>query len=189
MLVCLSVWRRLLKIWGAVWKNYQGCLHCASRAVWGLLRDFPMANPRLQNWGGAVPKVLQPRVCPRKIPREPSHYPAAQCRHPRNSPEGYSFFHNTPRIFNSCSDYQNQEVHLGPKLPFKVWGPKHTHSKVGGLTQTLVKCESFSSVVWTNFRLSPVLCGPLNLTQLLMDCDSLSVVGLCEKVTFTRYQE
>ena len=34
------------------------------------------------------PEVLQPRVCPRKIPREPSHCPAAQCWHPKHSPEG-----------------------------------------------------------------------------------------------------
>ena len=37
----------------------------------------------------------------------------------------------------------------------------------------LVKCESFSSVVWTNCQLCPVLCGPLNLKQLPIDCDSL----------------
>ena len=34
------------------------------------------------------PEVLQPRVCPRKIQREPSHCPAAQCRQTRHSPEG-----------------------------------------------------------------------------------------------------
>ena len=79
------------------------------------------------------------------------------------------------RIFNSCSDYQNQKVHLGPTLPLcKVWGPKHFLSKVWGLTQTLVKCESSSSVVWTNCRLPPVLCCLLNITQLPMDCDGLS---------------
>ena len=34
------------------------------------------------------PEAAKPRVFPRKIPREPSHCPAAQCRHPRHSPEG-----------------------------------------------------------------------------------------------------
>ena len=34
------------------------------------------------------PEVLQPRVYPKKIPREPSHCPAAKCRHLRHSFEG-----------------------------------------------------------------------------------------------------
>ena len=34
--------------------------------------------------GRRPPEVLQPRVCPRKIPRDPSHCPAAQCCHPRH---------------------------------------------------------------------------------------------------------
>ena len=51
-------------------------------------RDFLKANKRLQNRGGTAPKVLQQSACPREIPREPSHYPATQCRYPRHSPEG-----------------------------------------------------------------------------------------------------
>ena len=58
------------------------------RAVWGLPRDFPRANPRLQKRGGAAPEVLKPRVCPRKIPRESSHWSKAHCWHPRHSPAG-----------------------------------------------------------------------------------------------------
>ena len=49
---------------------------------------FSNNKPRLQNQGGVVPEVLQPRVFPRKIPRKPSHCPPAQCRHQRNCPEG-----------------------------------------------------------------------------------------------------
>ena len=53
-----------------------------------------------------APKVLQPRVYPRKISREPSHCPAAHYRHPRDSTER-TVFPNCPKDFNSCSDYQN----------------------------------------------------------------------------------
>ena len=52
----------------------------------GLPRDFPRANPPLQNLGGCAPSVLQLGVCPRKIPQEPSHCPLAQCQHPWHSP-------------------------------------------------------------------------------------------------------
>ena len=45
-------------------------------------------KPEAEKLGGAAHEVLQPRVCPKKIPREPSHCPAAQCRHLRHSPEG-----------------------------------------------------------------------------------------------------
>ena len=73
------------------------------RAVWGLLRDFPRANPRLQNREGTASDVLQPRVCLEKIPREPSHSPAAQCRH---LPKGLSWGDSSStRIVTSCSDY------------------------------------------------------------------------------------
>ena len=34
-----------------------------------------------------VKTVLRGSVCPRKIPRESSHCPAAQCKHPRHFPE------------------------------------------------------------------------------------------------------
>ena len=34
-------------------------------AVWGLPRDIPRANLKLQYQGGAAPKFLQPRVCPK----------------------------------------------------------------------------------------------------------------------------
>ena len=62
---------------------------------------FHSLKATVENPRGSVEKlspkenveVLQPRVCPRKIPREPSHCPAAQCRHPRDSPEGTVFQH------------------------------------------------------------------------------------------------
>ena len=135
------------------------------RLCWKAMRGFPAKdflrkNQRLQNQWGTAPKVLQLRVCPRKIPRELEHCPAAQCRHPRSCPEGTVFVHTAPRIFNSCSDYQNHEVHLGPTFPLsKGWGPTHTLNKVWGLTHTLRKLwellqccvdklSAFSSVVW-----------------------------------------
>ena len=150
----------------------------------GLPRDFPRANPRLQNRGGAALEVLQPSVCPRKIPREPSHCPAAQCRHPRNSPEGtvlstlpqgFSTVAQTIKIMRFIWDLHFPLVKCeGPHIPLvKCEGSHIPLVKCEGSHIPLVKCESFSSVVWTNCRLSPVLCGPLNLTQLPMDCDSL----------------
>ena len=45
---------------------------------------------RLQSVGGCAPSVLQPWVCPRKISREPSHCPLAQCQ-------------NLPRYFSGLS--------------------------------------------------------------------------------------
>ena len=136
------------------------------------------ANLRLQNRGGAAPEVLQPRVCPRKIPREPSHCPAAQCRHPRNSPEGtvlstlpqgFSTVAQTIKIMRFIWGLHFPLVKCeGPHIPFVTYEGSHI---------PLVKCESFSSVVWTNCRLSPELCGPFNLTQLPMDCDSLQTLS------------
>ena len=84
-------------------------------ALWGSVRapkGFLRADPRLQNRGGAAPpEVLQPRVCPRKILREPSHRPATQYGHPRHSPEARGqLFHSALKIFNSSSDDQILEV-------------------------------------------------------------------------------
>ena len=57
-LVWLICWKRLLKIWGAVLKNcpLKRVLRVPTLckgAVWGLMRDFPRANQRLQPrvWG------------------------------------------------------------------------------------------------------------------------------------------
>ena len=53
----------------------------------GSVRDpegFNEGKSEAAKSNGAQP----PRVCLKKIPREPSHCPAAQCRHPRHSLEG-----------------------------------------------------------------------------------------------------
>ena len=46
---------------------------------------FTKGKPEAVKPRGHGPEVLQPRVCPRKIPREPSNCPARQCGHPRHS--------------------------------------------------------------------------------------------------------
>ena len=98
---------RLLKIRGAVGKTApkesKDGDHTALRGSVRAPKGFSEGKPE-----GAQ----RPRVCLRKFQREPSHWPAAQCRHPRNSPEGRFFFHTAPRIFNSCLVYQNHEVYL-----------------------------------------------------------------------------
>ena len=94
---------------------------CTMEKLWRLPRDFLRANLILQNRGGAALEVLQLRVCPKKIPREPSHWAAEQCIHQRDSPEGTVFPHCTaPRIFNGYSGFQNHEVHFLADCPQKV---------------------------------------------------------------------
>ena len=66
----------------------------------GLPRDFPQANPWLQNLRGCAPSVLQLWVWTPKILREPSHCPAAQCRHLTNSSEG-TVFSTLPQGFST----------------------------------------------------------------------------------------
>ena len=51
-------------------------------------KGYSKGKPEAAKSRGAAPGVLQHRICPRKIHREPSHCPAAHCRHPRHSPEG-----------------------------------------------------------------------------------------------------
>ena len=55
--------------------------------------DFDRSLLSTQEFSEGKPEVLQPRVYLLKILREPSHCPAAQCRHPRDSPEGTVFQH------------------------------------------------------------------------------------------------
>ena len=63
----------------------------ADTVLKGSVRDpegFSEGKPEAAKPRGVAPEVLQPRVCPRKITREPSNCPAAQCLHPRPFPEG-----------------------------------------------------------------------------------------------------
>ena len=62
------------------------CKNCTQRRVLRVLTLCYCAT-QLQNLGGCATSVLQPLIFPLKIPQEPSDCPAAQCRHPRHSPE------------------------------------------------------------------------------------------------------
>ena len=140
---------------------------------------FYKGKPKAENRGGAAPEVLHPRVCPRKIPREPSHCPAAQCSvGTQGTLLRKQFFSTLPQGFSIVAQ-TNKILRFiwGLHFPLvKCEGPHIPLVKCEGSHIPLVKCESFSSVVWTNCWLSPVVCGPLNLTQLPLDCDSLSTL-------------
>ena len=66
---------------------------------------FSEGKPEAAKPRGHSPRGLAAEGLPRKIQREPSHCPAAQCRHPNHSPEG-TVIPLCPRIFNSCSEPQ-----------------------------------------------------------------------------------
>ena len=88
--------------------------------------------PRVQNQGGAAPEVLQPRVCPRKIPRKPSHCPLAQCEPPQHSPDG-TVFSTLPQGFSTVA----QTI----KITRFIWGLHFPFVKCEGPNIPLVKCE------------------------------------------------
>ena len=82
-------WATVENPWGCVEKTlpsgeFLGCLYCTVlRSSVRTLKDFPRANPRLQNLGGC---------------------PLAQCDHPQHYPLRGQFFHTAPRI--SISRFQ-----------------------------------------------------------------------------------
>ena len=55
------------------------------------LKGFSEGKTRAATPRGPSPQGFEAKVFPRKILREPSHCPAAQCWHQRNSPEGTVF--------------------------------------------------------------------------------------------------
>ena len=54
---------------------------------------FSEAKPKAAKPRGRSPRGFAAKGLPEENPREPSHCPAAQCRHPRDSPEGTVFQH------------------------------------------------------------------------------------------------
>ena len=96
--------------------SFWNCFYIVCRLAEPRMFDYNPSLKATESLRGSVEKlsskVLQLKVCPRKIPMEPGHYLAAQCRHPRKPPEETVFFQTAPRMFNSCWDNQNHEVHL-----------------------------------------------------------------------------
>ena len=89
-----TVWKWLLKIWGAVGEKMspKDSVEGADTLLRGSVRalnGFSDGEPKAAKPRGRSPQMIfQPRVFLRKIPWEPSHYPVAQCRPPRHSYEG-----------------------------------------------------------------------------------------------------
>ena len=81
-------------------KGADTVLRGSVRAPKGLSEGRPKAaNPR-----GRSAQGLQPRVCPRKIPREPSHTAPQHTVGVRGTLLKGQFFKSGQRIFYSCSD-------------------------------------------------------------------------------------